>query len=288
MKFTVWSDLHAEINGFILGLDDVAGGDVLILAGDIFSAGQVQHHELSDRTIRLAEILCRKVFPRFKEVIYVFGNHEHYHSKISESAKFIREWLLSLGARNLTILEDEWVAVDEVVIYGCTLWTELSNGLDRDVVERGLNDYRLIKLYDREELPDMPLEQRITHNAFGAITGAYTHGLHTDSLAKLEAFLEKKAIDPFLAPKTLVVVTHHAPSKRSINTEHSGNGLDPAFASDLEDFIRAHPEIKVWVHGHTHMNFDYQVGQTRIFANQYGYYFEGQKRKFDVNGGFET
>lgn len=288
MKFTVWSDLHAEINGFVEGLDGVAGGDVLILAGDIFNAGQVKHHELSDRTIRLAETLVKKVFPRFKKVIYVFGNHEHYHAKITESAQVIREWLVSLGSRNLVILENEWMAVDYVLIYGCTLWTDLSNGLDRDVVERGLNDYRLIRLYDREELPDMPLAQRITHNAFGTITGAYTHGLHTDSLTKLEAFLQKKAIDPFLASKTLVVVTHHAPSKRSINTAHSGNGLDPAFASDLDDFILAHPEIKVWVHGHTHMSFDYQIGETRVFANQYGYYFEDQKRKFDVNGGFEA
>lgn len=289
MKFTVWSDLHTEINGF--GSVDFLGdvhGDVLILAGDIFCGEGFQPQGEETGSQRIAKWLATYVFPHFKEIIYVFGNHEHYHCVIGETRRLIGDGLKDAGAANVTILENEWKVVGDTVIYGCTLWTDLSNGLDRDVVERGLNDYRLIKLHEREDLPDMPLEQRITHNAFGMITGAYTHGLHTDSLTKLETFLEKKVSDPFLASKTLVVVTHHAPSKRSLNTEHSGNGLDPAFASDLEGFIRAHPEIKVWVHGHTHMSFDYQIGETRIFANQYGYYFEGQKAKFDVNGGFES
>lgn len=284
MKFTVWSDLHAEINQFIEGLTAADGGDVLILAGDIFNAGQLRYGGVSQGTLRLAEALSQEVFPRFKKVVYVLGNHEHFNANISQSASLLGEWLASLGTRNLSILDDEWITVNDVVIYGCTLWTDLSNEVERSTVESGRDDYRLIRLHDREEVRNLPAGRRIT----GTITGAYTHGLHTRSLSKLKVFLEQKSVDPFLALKSLVIVSHHPPSKKSINTRHSANGLDSAYASDLDELVHAHPEIKVWVHGHTHMNFDYQIGKTRIFANQYGYCYEEQKNNFDVNGGFEA
>jgi len=32
-----------------------------------------------------------------------------------------------------------------------------------------------------------------------------------------------------------------------------------------------HPQIKLWIHGHTHESFDYMVGDTRIVCNPRGY-----------------
>ena len=32
-----------------------------------------------------------------------------------------------------------------------------------------------------------------------------------------------------------------------------------------------HPQIKLWTHGHTHEDFDYMVGETRIVCNPRGY-----------------
>jgi hypothetical protein len=32
-----------------------------------------------------------------------------------------------------------------------------------------------------------------------------------------------------------------------------------------------HPQIKLWTHGHTHEDFDYMVGSTRIVCNPRGY-----------------
>jgi len=32
-----------------------------------------------------------------------------------------------------------------------------------------------------------------------------------------------------------------------------------------------HPQIKLWTHGHTHEEFDYMVGTTRVVCNPRGY-----------------
>ncbi len=40
--------------------------------------------------------------------------------------------------------------------------------------------------------------------------------------------------------------------------------------SDLEDLIRRF-DVDLWLHGHTHHNVDYRVGDTRVVSNQRGY-----------------
>jgi hypothetical protein len=71
-------------------------------------------------------------------------------------------------------------------------------------------------------------------------------------------------------PARTVVVTHHAPSRRSIPPFHEGSQLNPAFASDMEALIYS-SGIPLWIHGHTHYNVDYHVGGTRVLSNQRGY-----------------
>lgn len=47
--------------------------------------------------------------------------------------------------------------------------------------------------------------------------------------------------------------------------------MNGAYASSLDFFIDDHPQIVLWVHGHTHETFDYEIGNTRIFCNPRGY-----------------
>ena len=69
-----------------------------------------------------------------------------------------------------------------------------------------------------------------------------------------------------------VVVGHHAPSKQSVKPGYEGDFVvGGAYSSDLDDFILQHPQIQVWVHGHTHDKFDYMIGSTRIVSNARGY-----------------
>ena len=67
-----------------------------------------------------------------------------------------------------------------------------------------------------------------------------------------------------------VVISHHAPSPRSIADKYRGNALNPAFVSDLEALILEY-DIALWIHGHTHTAFDYSIGETRVICNPRGY-----------------
>ena len=47
--------------------------------------------------------------------------------------------------------------------------------------------------------------------------------------------------------------------------------MNGGYHSSLEEFIMDRPNIKLWTHGHTHEEFDYMVGDTRVVCNPRGY-----------------
>jgi hypothetical protein len=59
--------------------------------------------------------------------------------------------------------------------------------------------------------------------------------------------------------------------------------MNGGYRSDLGDFILDRPQIRVWIHGHMHDNFDYQVGSTRVVCNPRGYSgYEQQAENFQL------
>jgi Icc-related predicted phosphoesterase len=70
----------------------------------------------------------------------------------------------------------------------------------------------------------------------------------------------------------VIVVGHHAPSRASTHPRYQGDHhLNGAYSSNLEEFILDRPEITLFTHGHTHEDFDYMIGATRIVCNPRGY-----------------
>jgi len=70
-----------------------------------------------------------------------------------------------------------------------------------------------------------------------------------------------------------IVLTHHAPSPRSLLEQFRGHPSNAAFASDLTSTIRkGRPNF--WVHGHLHQAQDYMEGETRVICNPLGYRHE--------------
>jgi Icc-related predicted phosphoesterase len=88
--------------------------------------------------------------------------------------------------------------------------------------------------------------------------------LHQESVAWL-----RDALGQCDRQKT-VVVTHHAPSAKSIPPNHTGSLLNAAFVSPLDDLVKD-SGVPLWTHGHTHYCVDYKLGKTRVFSNQMGY-----------------
>ena len=72
--------------------------------------------------------------------------------------------------------------------------------------------------------------------------------------------------------------------KKSVNPMYAHETLmNGGYHSDLSEFILDHPQIKLWTHGHTHHNFDYMIGSTRIVANPRGYInYEEQADNFQL------
>lgn len=128
--------------------------------------------------------------------------------------------------------------VNGVKIAAATLWTDLSKNLDWVYYVNGLIDSRYI--YDLNQTSMIQ-----THNA------------HKQFLLNSEAD---------------IIVSHHAPTRKSIHPRYELNPYNTSFANDLEEEILSmYKPPKLWIHGHTHDSFDYMVGETRVICHPRGY-----------------
>lgn len=67
-----------------------------------------------------------------------------------------------------------------------------------------------------------------------------------------------------------VVISHHAPHRRSVHERFAGSALNACFVSELEQRILAW-QPALWLHGHMHDSSDYYIGATRVLCNPRGY-----------------
>lgn len=263
MKIGYMSDLHLEFRDYP-EFKNVEGGDVLILAGDITTAHTVLAHrndsEYTNFKRHHAPKFKKDVLDKFTHVVYVMGNHEHYRGCFTDTANDLEKGFKAVGWEKIKLFDNEFHLIDGVLFIGSTLWTDFENENQDSMYKCAyhMNDYRII--YDKNSR---------------AITPFYTLQKHKESLKFIGDTLKNAS------KKTpAVVFTHMAPALKSLNKEHVHNGLDGAYASNLEPFIKEHKNIKFWIHGHTHMNVDYMIGKTNVLANQRGYAHETSYRNF--------
>ncbi|MFB6249034.1 MAG: metallophosphoesterase, partial [Salinibacter sp.] len=70
--------------------------------------------------------------------------------------------------------------------------------------------------------------------------------------------------------RATVIVTHHAPSPQSIDPRYEQDLTSAAFVARRERLVRE-TGAALWIHGHVHASFDYQVGETRVLSNPRGH-----------------
>lgn len=288
MRVSVISDLHLEFADLTL-----PGGDVLILSGDVFESknlkpelykspeavaalGDLSHIIMEggrddrrvDRFYRFMKEECGK----YREVIYIAGNHEFYNNMFDRTYEQLGSGLPD----NVKFLQNSSHVIDGVLFLGATLWTDMNrhDPLTLNTVRQYMNDYRCIKRLDEN------------NQYLGRLTPEFTVLEHRKTMAWLKQQLDDNRIG---ARMPVVVVGHHAPSKQSTKPEYQDDyHVNGAYSSNLEPFIEDYPEIAVWTHGHTHDVFDYQVGQTRILCNPRGYKgYEHRAEEFDPTVGFD-
>jgi predicted phosphodiesterase len=262
MKIAVCSDLHLEFGGLILRNTDNA--DVLVLSGDICVAKDLL--ELGSPMSKSEAIhdFFKNCSDEFKHVIYIVGNHEHYHGDFRDTIRDLKYNLHYL--QNLHILDKETVALEGVTFIGGTLWTDM-NGEDPmtlNTIGSMMNDFRCVKNSNKKVSfrdADGNFHERVAK--FSPEDAVEDHKKMVDYIRHV---VEGKDDQKF------VVVGHHAPSKLSTHPKYQNETLmNGGYSSTLDFFIEAHPQIKLWTHGHTHEIFDYVLNQTRIVCNPRGY-----------------
>jgi len=161
-------------------------------------------------------------------------------------------------------LDKEHITIGDTLFFGGTLWTDFNNE-DRStmrVIREMMNDFRIITA---------PGGRRSSwKDADGNLHYRNSKLTPEDVLADHKDFLNK--LNELNSPNKIVVVGHHSPSKLSTKPQYEDDWeMNGGYSSDLTNYIMDHPKIALWVHGHTHHAFDYNVGSTRILCNPRGY-----------------
>ena len=292
MKIALVSDVHLEF-GF-LDIRNTENADVLILSGDICVAKDLMDvgaalAEKSEMYHRFFQQACSE----FKNVVYVMGNHEHYNGDFAHSEMKIRSSLAYL--KNLHFLEKELVKIDDVTFIGGTLWTDMNkeDPLTMFHVQRRMNDFRIVRNSNRMVTRTVPIYELnpdytedgknggkyVTKEGGGLIEIGQKKKQEPSTFCPEDAVPEHKAMIEYIRTviegkfdEKFVVVGHHAPSRQSTHPRYQHDALmNGAYSSSLDEFILDHPQIKLWTHGHTHEDFDYMIGTTRVFCNPRGY-----------------
>ncbi|MCC7485134.1 MAG: metallophosphoesterase family protein [Burkholderiales bacterium] len=208
------------------------GADLVVLAGDIHNgAAGIEW--------------ARERFA--SPVLYVAGNHEYYegdlpvvHHALAAAARRTGVRLLDCGERRIA----------HARFLGCTLWSDYSlvpAGARARVIEtsRAKNpDYALIRNGARAFSPEDSIALCARHRRW----------------------LAERLAEPFSGPT--VVITHFAPHPLSIAPAYADHPANPAFIVPLEQLMG---RAALWIHGHTHTRFDYDVRGTRVVCNPRGY-----------------
>ena len=267
MKIAICSDLHLEFG--TISLENTENADVLILSGDICVAKDLMNKDNNDILDRFGRSEAWHQFfqecsDRFPHVLYVMGNHEHYHGDYRDTLGNLRSRLNYLS--NLHILDKEQIAIKDVIFIGGTLWTDMNKEDPITLLQmKGMmNDFRCVDNGNR--ITYWRDEDRNSHERKSRFTPEDAVEDHKEMLAYVRMMVEGKWDQKF------VVVGHHAPSKQSTHPRYKEEVImNGGYSSDLSEFIIDHPQIKLWTHGHTHEDFDYMIGSTRIVCNPRGY-----------------
>lgn len=250
MNVKIISDIHLDVwdhfkkASYVLENFAAQRGDVLIIAGDL-GEGHRYHKNLFQQFF---EIISKNFF----NVIMIPGNHEHYRSgwNVLEKLQMSVEEF-----ERIKIINNEILTINGFRFIGSTLWSDLSKESPVDIFnfERSMNDYQVI---------------RDSSKGYRKINSVYTNS----QFHKNAKFL-KENIQP-----GDIVITHHAPSYKSVSDVYKGDKLNACYASDL-DLMIEDLSPALWIHGHMHSASDYHIYNTRVISNPLGY--PGESKEFN-------
>jgi hypothetical protein len=294
IKIAICSDVHLEFGD--IDLKNTENADVLVLSGDIMVAsdlGKPDPHNFMEgsRSTRFVEFFkrCSSEFPH---VVYIMGNHEHYHGDFAESTNKIREMLAANNLDNVHFLDKEvWDYGTDYRFIGGTLWTDMNqeDSLTMRHIAGMMNDFRTVKNSNRMVSRKMMTYKKDADGNYITkkdgdmnvmVEDGYKFKEYVSTFSPEDAVEDHKSMLEYIKTvyadtppwMTTIICGHHAPSKQSTHPRYKHEDvMNGGYSSNLTEFIQDRPGIKLWTHGHTHEDFDYMIGSTRIVCNPRGY-----------------
>ncbi|WP_186392809.1 MULTISPECIES: metallophosphoesterase [unclassified Pannonibacter] len=244
MKIWFVSDLHFERfrPEEVAVLEKPDDADVMVVAGDTHKSPRVPDWVLRQRNASGIPI------------VIVAGNHEHYgQNTIYNSLSLLRE---VLGREEgIHFLENDTATIGDCRFVGATMWTDFLLHGEQNKTSRmtkahfHMNDYAHIRTAMHKHLtPADTLEfHERTRREFTEMLNWYSHDGPT------------------------IFVTHHMPHPLCGFRYDMDDILKPAYASDMSDIMLRDDGPDLWISGHGHESYDFEVGQCRVVANPRGY-----------------
>lgn len=251
MRLDIVSDIHYEFfrqDSFADFLPE-SPSETLLVAGDLLYGFPRFRQLLAPDEVPTWNRFLDSITSAYKDVYFVMGNHDYWGCDFVTAVSLAKSRFVDT---NFHVLQNDTVNLsDDVLLFGATMWTKITDPQDEAKAQWSMNDYRYTRYKNRPLMVSDVTADCV--KSFGCLTEV------------VEANPDKQ----------IVVLTHHAPSERSHNYERYGNSMKFAYCNNFDAFIEDHPNIKLWVHGHDHEFHDYVIGETRVFANPFGYHENG-------------
>jgi len=230
--------------------------------------------------------LLKQLSPQFEHVLVILGNHEFYHDTFTTAKTFWHHYFESvvpneLQLHNVVLLDCQTFDVDNVRFVGATLWSHMyMEAFEK--CQLAISDFKHI-------LSDDPSQVRSNGKREG-FSPNVRNQLHQEQLKWIENQLEKAKLDQ----KRVVLLTHHAPTKNSVDTGRYQT--DPVYSQTYStETLKGKIQdsfgdiIEYWCFGHTHDNVNFTLKSEslpnthniRIVTNQLGSYMKGQRIDFN-------
>ena len=242
MKLQVLSDLHLDFRNDLKPIHDAlrnCGADVLVLAGDTCEL----------RNPRNAYEYYAPICDMFEVVLFVNGNHEHFHlngDAVNDICVDLRDRISNLGWLN-----NSTSTIAGHKFYGGTFWYDVDGMLDTSWKEF-IDSWNILG------------SKKLIRKA------------HSEFVKNANKMVDSDTI----------VISHNAPHRRSIAPMFAGSELNQFFVTPNR--ILSGKQPKLWVHGHTHSPFDYKEGNTRVMCLPLGYPREQQCRPMSLGDYLHT
>lgn len=260
MNIQLFSDLHLEFHTNYPKIKKFA--PILILAGDI---GKLSHQPYKD--------FLNYVSNQWSIIIYVFGNHEFYHSKktVQTLKKNYTNYIQS-NYPNIFILDNSYMYIGNYLFIGSILWSYYPSHYPDNII----NCITKIKMKD-DKGDTKPIGKQgynILHKTdkqyiLDTLSCIRVHDIDTQTNNSIMIHESTK----------IVIITHYPLCNTNVSNPLFSSPYNSLFQNNILDEISSiqkkyFPNNQfVSVCGHTHYSFDFieERNNIRCISNQLGY-----------------